>query len=161
MLKRIAFVLGVCAVVAVAYGAANKIKSFTPELGIESEEADGMAILNYASGDEKTIIQLILTDFSENTTYDLFLVTPGALVDQGTNGVIITNASFVGPFTETEGELTTNEHGSLNWHSDFPGDISESDIVITTGLIDVDHVQGTDTWTLKGATLRAIGRLNP
>jgi len=70
-----ATVIGVCA--AVAFGAAVKIRSFdTASFGREAPDADGMAILNYASGQDETVVQIILSDFTTDTPYEVELVSP-------------------------------------------------------------------------------------
>ena len=54
--RRLVCLALVCAMVGVAYGAATKIGSFCPRNG-ENPSADGMAILNYVPGDNRTIVQ--------------------------------------------------------------------------------------------------------
>lgn len=108
MLKRIAFVLVVCAVVGVAYGAAVKIRSFET-YSPESLDADAMAILNYASGNDKTIVQIIMSDFTPGATYDLRLT-------DGVNERLDFDA------------ITTDEHGHATYHNEFSGDVSTFDV---------------------------------
>ena len=86
MLRRVTFLMAVCMCVGSAFGAANKIRYFTPSpvqvaesvaaLGAEADP-DGMAILNYAAGADKTIVQVIVSDMTPNLTYHVRL-TDGA-----------------------------------------------------------------------------------
>ncbi len=93
----------------VAYGAANKIRWFTtydPEPG----SADGMAILNYASGANKTIVQIVVSNFTPGETYDL-RITDGSQK------------------WDTDDVFTTDQHGHGTLHWTFPfGDISTWDV---------------------------------
>ena len=78
-LNRLGTMLLLAGFVGVAWGAATKISSFVMEKtftscfdGIAGDEvplnmdpaADGMAILNYVAGSDKTIVQVIVSDFS-------------------------------------------------------------------------------------------------
>jgi hypothetical protein len=113
----------VCALVGVAYAAAHKIRTFTPQ-GSELATADGMAILNFAQGtggplgtDGKTIVHIMITGFTPFTTYDVDLLSR----TQGHN---------FGP-----GILVTDEHGDAQFHGDVPApDISDSDIYIYVNM---------------------------
>ena len=98
-----------------AFGAAKKIRAFVPTAA-ECAEADGMAILNF-SNDGKTIIQIIISDFTPNTSYDLQLVTPGGLI------------------LSAGGVLVTDDKGHATAHMVANGlDVSDSDIFIYTDL---------------------------
>ena len=75
-LNRLGAMLVLVALVGVAWAGATKIPSFVVEQTYEDcfgagtiplnidPAADGMAILNYASGADKTIVQVIVSDFS-------------------------------------------------------------------------------------------------
>ena len=71
--------------------------------------SDGMAILNFASGQNKTILQIIVSDFTPHTTYGVRL----------TDGVNQSNffAAFV-----------TDESGHATYHTVTPGDKSARDV---------------------------------
>ena|GEM_PF-4653365 len=125
MLKRLTCVVVVLACVGIAYGAANKIRYFTPEpvqvaesvaaLGPDADP-DGMAILNYASGADKTIVQIIVSDMTPNLTYSVRLT-------DGVSGDIVVPDAF-----------TTDEEGHGPFHQEFPGvDISDRDIELFVG----------------------------
>jgi len=114
MLKRIAFVLVVCAVVGVAYGAAVKIRWFD-NIAEPNQDADGMAILNYVSGQDETIIQIILSDFEPNRTgFDAY------------------TAEFVSPNQPLSptADIETDSHGHGTLHITYAGGWSDSDIYI-------------------------------
>jgi hypothetical protein len=109
----------VCALVGVAYGAAQKISSFTPQ-GSELATADGMAILNFAQGtggplgtDGKTIVHIMLTGFTPFTTYDVEFRSRAL-------------GSFYGM-----GILVTDDHGDAQFKDQLPTiDISDSDLYV-------------------------------
>ncbi|MCH7814417.1 MAG: hypothetical protein IID40_10405, partial [Planctomycetes bacterium] len=117
----------VCACVGTAYGGAKKIRFFTPTqaqideslaaLGPDADP-DGMAILNYAAGADKTIVQIIVSDMTPLLTYSLRLT-------DGTNDVVVSDA------------FTTDEDGHGTFHQEFPAaDISTYNVelfVSTTG----------------------------
>lgn len=88
--NRLVCAVLVCTCVAIAYGAATKIRSFVPQ-GFENPEADGMAILNYASGQDETIVQIILSDFTPEIAYDVVFVSPTHLFEPKEFGVLITD----------------------------------------------------------------------
>ncbi len=97
--------------VGVTNGAARKIKSFIPS-ATENATADGMAILNWIGGDNKTIVQVILTDFTANTSYDI---------------------AFAGTWGTAWGfnVLNTDDQGNAHFHTEVPGlDISSASVSI-------------------------------
>ena len=139
----------VCALVGVAYGAARKIRSFTP-MGAELATADGMAILNFADSailnGGKTILQVVVSGFTPNTTYSVGVCLPyfTCIVDEigQTNGAwIIHNA------------LTTDDDGSGTFHYEFPGDYSSSNVALYIYLRDAEGVVSAP----PGGFLRALG----
>ena len=97
--------LVVCGTVAVAFGAAVKIKAFTPvgNGAIESPDGDGMAILNYHPGNDTTEIQFAITDFRPNTVYGVKL------------------ESDFGGFSAPEA-IATNVVGNGTYHHTIPFD---------------------------------------
>ncbi len=76
--RRLLCAVLVCALVGIAYGAATKIGSFCPRNG-ENPSADGMAILNYVPGDNRTVVQLIVSNFSPGVTYNVEFVGLGII----------------------------------------------------------------------------------
>ena len=111
MLKKIVFAMVVCTCVSVAFGAAVKIPYFIPEIGNgENPEADGMAVLNYVSGQDKTSVQIIISGFTADSTYDIELISPA-------------NALFT---DKTIGLLTTDSQGHGTLHYFVLGDNSGS-----------------------------------
>lgn len=122
--NRLVCAVLVCTCVAIAYGAATKIRSFVPQ-GLENPEADGMAILNYASGQDETIVQIILSGFTHDTAYDVVFVSPTHLLQP----------KFLG-------QLITDKHGHGNLHATLPaiphlgenGDWTDADIEIWINL---------------------------
>ena len=132
MFKRVAFVLVVCSCVGIAFGAAVKIRSFET-FDPEPCDADGMTILNYAAGQGKTIVQIIVSDFSPETTYDLVLVSRDGT--QRTTGFDV---------------FTTDGNGHGTHHGSVPFDVSSRDVEL---YVSPDA-------TLTEDELRAIG-LNP
>ncbi len=185
MSKRLAIAVVACACVAVAFGVARKIKSFTPTSfeRILAPDADGMAILNYVVGQDKTSIQLILSDFSPNTGYDVILVRTGASLVQiagaetpnfSGDDTWEVSPSDLASFTDNlnTGELTTDDKGRLTFHLKFGGvpisDFSDTNVLIFKSPItraeDVDF-NGTpedftdDKWEIDGE-LRAVGVQN-
>jgi len=143
----------VCALVGVAYGAAHKIRSFSP-MGAELETADGMAILNHAglAGLGKTILQVVVSDFTPNTTYAVGVCLPYF-------------SCFVDEFGQSNGAwiiqdaMTTDEHGNGTFHYEFPGDYTgdpgSSNVAIYLYLRDADGVVSAP----PGGFLRALGNL--
>lgn len=111
-----------CAYVGTANGKAKKIKVFTPSqaqldelaaLGIDADP-DGMAILNFATGADKTIVQIIVSDMTPNLTYSVLLTgcTPeDVLLDP----------------------LVTDEDGNGTLHQERAGDISSCDVELFVG----------------------------
>lgn len=59
-----------------AFAGAVKIKDFDNLAPATSPDADGMAILNYASGADKTEVQIILSGLTPNTTYQIEITSP-------------------------------------------------------------------------------------
>ena len=105
MLKRMALVLVVCLCAGVAYGAATKIHSFQVFGPEDVENADGMAILNYAAGQDKTIVQIAISGFTPNTMYEVNIESPSQTLvpknsistdDQGHGTLHLTLAPLVG-----------------------------------------------------------------
>ena len=139
----------VCAMVGVAYGAARKIRSFTP-YAPESVDADGMAILNLSSGnnfgsDVKTILQLVLSDFTPNTTYHIGLIPPGVSPFPDGNGQV--------PGAGIGAPITTDEHGNATSHGDGGGDITSWNIAIYLPF-EIPQLDGS---RLVAYELRALG----
>ncbi len=101
-----AFLVLLCA--AVTFGAAVKVRAI-PAAGVnglaENPDADGMAILNYHSGNNATEVQVIISDFLPNTTY-------GVKVEGGISG-------FSDPIA-----ITTNAKGNGNYHNSTNFDIT-------------------------------------
>ena len=125
MLRRVTFLMAVCMFVGSAFGAANKIRYFTPSpvqvaesvaaLGPEADP-DGMAILNYAAGADKTIVQIIVSDMTPNLTYHV------RLTDGASDPVEVLDA------------FTVNEEGHGTFHQEFLGaDISTYDVELFVG----------------------------
>ena len=112
MLKKIVFAMVVCTCVSVAFGAAVKIETFAP-MNDENEFADAMAILNFKPGGnnnvDKTIVQIIMSDFSAGMTYDIFFANC-------MNERIAFNA------------FTTNQHGHASYHAEVPFEVSTCDV---------------------------------
>ena len=107
MLKRIAFVLVVCTCVSVAFGAAVRITAFEIFDPEDKANANVMAILNYVSGQDKTIVQIIMSDFTANEGYWL----------------------SIGSFTSLGPVIFTDEYGHATFHSEILfGDKSGSDV---------------------------------
>lgn len=94
----------------VTYAAAVKIKSLVPEVG-ENEAADGMVILNYSQGSDKTETQVAITDFTPGETYRVLVISTNL-----TGGQLVT----------VDGEITTNASGNGQFHSSDPGDATDS-----------------------------------
>lgn len=124
--NRLVCVLLVCAVVAVAYGKAIKIKAISPVgLGvIENPDADGMAVLNYHQGNNSTESTVAITDFLPDTEYGITVVALGG-----------------GATT-----VTTNAAGNANWHAVFDRDICEfeTEICVVVWLDDDEPADGRD-----------------
>ncbi len=74
--KRSVSVLLVCLCVGVAYGKAIKVTDLIPQ-GVENADADGMAILNYNAGQDRTEVQVALTGFTPNTVYTVDVAAVG------------------------------------------------------------------------------------
>lgn len=108
MLRRVTFVLTVLACVGIAYAAANKIRSFET-YAPEPADADGMAILNYVSGQDETVVQVIISDFTPEQNYDLVI----------TNGIVSLT---------TFDALTTDHNGHGTFHGTFFFDKSTWDV---------------------------------
>ena len=113
----------VCALVGVAYGAARKISSFTPTAA-ELPTADGMVILNFVAnandGNGKTIVQMILTDFTPEMTYVWEVLSPSQPP----------SVPFGACSPTWFGTVDTDTHGQANLHFELPCDMSDSDILV-------------------------------
>ena len=138
MLKRIAFVLVVCAVVGVAFGAATKIRWFA-NIAEPNPDADGMTILSYVQGQDNIVAQVILSDLVPNTQYVVALRWPGTWeLVEGTDEVLL-QATLNPPWPPSFGfpisaaNLEADSKGHLTYHgSTTPdsGDSSDSDVLI-------------------------------
>lgn len=124
MLKRIAFVLVVCTCVSVAFGAV-RITDFM--MFDESDTADAMAILNYASGQDKTIVQIMVSDFTPNEGYSL----------------------KIGGITSLSPVIFTDGHGHGTLHQEFFGDRSTDAVELFVDL--------SRNGRMDAGELRAIG----
>jgi hypothetical protein len=147
--RRLLCVVLVCALVGVAYGAARKIRSFTP-MGYELATADGMAIVNVANGGlnyPKTIFQVVLSGFTPNTLYDVGIVPYGASPYPDPIGQLDGVWKF-------NGALTTDENGNGTWHGETPTDHGSANIAIY--LYDYEH-NYPDVIPTPGGFLRALG----
>ena len=136
----------VCALVGVAYGAARKIRSFTP-FAPELATADGMAILNHTgNGDDRTIVQIVLSGFTPFTTYDIGMIPPGVdpnIRELGLGGIGIAIDA-----------ITTDENGNGTFHLVSPGDDTSSNVgVYLPFFIDL----GPGNGFLRAGHLRALG----
>ena len=119
-LNRLGAMLLLVAFVGVAWGAATKIPSFVIEadfIGCPSgnvvdiemaDAADGMAILNYAAGANKTIVQVIVSDFS------------GARLQR----FIVRLFPDVGDL----GTFLVDSQGNVHFHGEISGDHSGSNV---------------------------------
>jgi len=141
----------VCAMVGVAYGAARKIRSFTP-MGAELATADGMAILNLADGGvdgQRTILQVVVSGFTPNSTYYVGVCLPPIPpYFPGTSCL----ADEIGQSTAwiiTDPAMTTDEDGSGTFHYQFPGDHSSANVGI--------YLRNPDGTIPAGGYLRALG----
>lgn len=129
MLKysKVACAVALCVFVGVAAAAAVKIKTFDTSFGFEGPDADGMAILNYAQGQDKTIIQMVFSGMLPDTNYLFTLVSPSHCLQPG-------------------GGFITDENGHATFHGDLGappvfgsctepenGDWSDADIYLEVG----------------------------
>ena len=119
--NRLVLTLVLVGVAAVAWGAVTKIPSFVVEdaytdcitgdsIALDMDpDADGMAILNYAAGADKTIVQVIVSDFT-GAPLDRFIVrlNPDVGYDLGTFAV--------------------DSQGNGHFHGEVSGDVSDSNI---------------------------------
>ena len=96
-----------------------------------SFDGDGFAILNYVAGQNKTVIQIILSDFTPNKSY----------------GVRIAGTGF-----DTLDAIYTDSNGHGNFHSTIPGNFSTSGIELYLDLNNDSNFQPGE--------LRAVGH-NP
>lgn len=107
-----------------ADGAAKKIKFFTPTQAQLDESAailgpgahpDGMAILNYAQGAEKTIVNVIASDMTPFASYHIRLT-------DGVNEVVVLDA------------ITTDDEGHGTYHEQFQDmNVSGYDVELFVG----------------------------
>ena len=111
--RNLSIVIGMVAAFAfanVTYAAAVKIKVLMPEGG-ENATADGMVILNYNQGSNKTETQVAITDFTPGETYR----------------VVVVRTNFTGQKQGTvDGQITTNPSGNGQFHSSDNGDATAS-----------------------------------
>jgi len=78
MLKKLSSVAALLILSGIALGAENaksSIDSFAPVNG-ENLTADGRAMFHYKASDNQTNVQVMLDDFTPNTTYDIQFVSP-------------------------------------------------------------------------------------
>ena len=137
--NRLALMLGVCAWVGIALGAAIKIKSLTPigEGVAESPDGDGMAIMNYHQGNNATEITVAITDFLPNTDY-FVTVNPGII----------------------RASLPTNSSGNANTHESIDFDICKYEPEVCVFIWrddDGDLERDADPWWEPGPEDRAYG----
>lgn len=134
--NRLVCLLVVCSLVGVVYGAA-RISSFSVFDGRESADADGMAILNYASGNNTTLIQVILSGLTAGRSYDVGLIPDGAFpADCDTDipcGVGFNDDAF---------EADQEGHGTF--HGRVPGNFSHVNIGVYTSFF-VENLDGSFT----------------
>jgi hypothetical protein len=140
-------VTAVLVAVSAAYGAAVKIKTFDVFAPEDTVNADGMAILNYVAGNDKTIVQLIVSDFTPDTVY-------GVLLTDGLLNLEIPDA------------FMADENGHGNFHEEIPSlDASGFDIELyvddgVTCNLCVDGDRDGDGFVFEAGELRAIGENN-
>ena len=104
--NRLVCVLLVGSCVAIAYGKAVKVTGLTP-VSPESADADGMAILNYHPGHDRTEVQVALTGFEVYTDYEVLVSGAGVV-----NLIITTNAAGNGSGHKTGiGDMTRDDYG--------------------------------------------------
>lgn len=134
--SRIVLVVGLCACVGVAFGAATKITRFE-NFFPESVEADGMAILRYVQGQDNTSVQVILSDLEASTPYVVILREPNTWSLNGSDVVF-------GPVNKPPGagdlffaisalNLETDSKGHLTFHASTTagsGDVSDYDVLV-------------------------------
>jgi hypothetical protein len=104
MFKRVLCILPVMlALSGLAYGDTpnekTKYNSFEP-VGLENPTADGSALLHYKGASDQTDFQIMLDDFTPNTTYDYLLVSPTMGEAAGCD-VIVVDARGRGHFKGT------------------------------------------------------------
>lgn len=115
--NRLVLTVMLVGVAAVAWGAVNKVNSFVVEDSFVNcaggvtyidmdENADGMAILNYASGSDKTIVQVMVSDFS-GAPLERFIVRLDP--DVGDLGTFLVDSQGNGHF---HGEISGDHSGS-------------------------------------------------
>lgn len=119
-LNRLGAMLLLAAFVGVAWGAATKIPSFMvetsyadcfggPDIALNMDPAaDGMAILNYVPGTNKTIVQVIVSDFS-GAPVDEFIVRLDSAADE-------------------LGRFFVDSQGNGHFHGSLAGDHSASNV---------------------------------
>lgn len=134
--SRIVLVVGLCACVGVAFGAATKITSFT-NFFPESDQADGMAILRHVSGQDNTSAQVILSDLEASTPYVVILREPNTWSLDGGDVEFgpVTKPPLAGNlfFAISALNLETNSRGHLTFHASTTagsGDVSDYDVLI-------------------------------
>lgn len=124
-MNRVVCAVLVCAVVSVAFGAARRITSFET-FAPESIDADGMAIINYVTGEDKTVAQVILSGFDFNETYVVIIGSAGQMVPDRTDPDAImlllstpNNTIIAGE----DGSVQADDTGHVTVHlSNAPGD---------------------------------------
>lgn len=114
-INRLGCALLLCTCAGIAYAGANKISSFMT-FDPEPLAADGMAILNYVAGQNKTIVQIIVSDFTPHKTY-------GVRLTDGVN------------HNDSLAAFETDESGHGTFHNVIPGDFSTRDVEL---YVDVD-----------------------
>ncbi len=119
--NRLVCVLLACGLVGVVWGAVRKIPSFVVEETLADcdtgnpiyldmdPNADGMAILNYASGADKTIVQVIVSDFTGALSIDRYIVR-------------------LSPDVGDLGTFLVDSQGNGHFHGEISGNVSDSNI---------------------------------
>lgn len=115
MFRKLAFVLGVCAVVGVASAAVFKVSitTFLP-VGpgeVENPNADGLCRLTFNDQTFETKVHLLMHGLKPNTTY-------GVLVDS------------LGAGASDPLAFTTNPQGRGSYHSSIAGDATQGVFVV-------------------------------
>lgn len=105
--NRLVCVLLVGSVVAIAYGKAVKVTELTP-LAPESADADGMVILNYNVGQDRTEVQVAITGFEAYADYTVLVKAMGEVTLP-----ITTNGAGNGSGHKTGiGDMTSDDSGN-------------------------------------------------
>lgn len=157
--NRILCAVLVCTVVGVAFAGARRITSFET-FDPEPAAADGMAVINYVSGQDRTVVQVILSDFTPNESYVVIIGNAGPMTvdrtDPSNPMLLVSNPDdtmIAGQF----GSIRAGSSGHVTVHlSNAPGDGGSSLDAVGVCTLDAYQNRAVDQFGTERTAVRAF-----